>query len=122
MTLDERGAKLEELEGARKLARAESKNLQTCAERIEEPERDRDALLKSYAGMVPRALDELPGEEKDGLYGMLRSRSRLPRQAARSAALFVHPNLPQRLRHRGGDPRGRRHGDGPVSRGRVYPP
>lgn len=38
MTLDERSAKLEELEGARKLARAESTNLQTRAERVEEPE------------------------------------------------------------------------------------
>jgi site-specific DNA recombinase len=72
MTLSELGAKLKELEGVRKLAQAELENLHTRTERIEELERDRDALLEFYAGMVPKALDELSGEERNRLYSMLR--------------------------------------------------
>ncbi len=72
MTLDELGAKLGELEDARELARAGLRDLQTRAERVEELERDRDALLEPHAAMLPGALDELSGEERSRLYGMLR--------------------------------------------------
>jgi hypothetical protein len=72
MTLDELGARLKELEGVRKLAQAELEKVLTCKERVDELEWDRDALLESYAGMVPKALDSLSGEERNRLYGILR--------------------------------------------------
>jgi hypothetical protein len=72
MTLDELGGKLKELEDGRELARAGLRDLQRRAERVEELERDRDALLGSYAELVPSVLDELSGEERSRLYGMLR--------------------------------------------------
>ena len=72
MTLDELGSKLKELEVTRKLAQVEFRDLLTRKERIEELKRDRDALLESYAEMVPKTLHELSGEERNWLYGMLR--------------------------------------------------
>jgi hypothetical protein len=41
---------------------------------IEQLERDRDALLESYAKMTPEALDALTPEERRQVYGMLRLR------------------------------------------------
>jgi len=72
MTLDELGRKLGELDSTLKLARAELERLQRRRERVEELERDRDAIIESYAGMLPDALDALSGEERRRLYGMLR--------------------------------------------------
>jgi site-specific DNA recombinase len=71
MTLDELGSKLEELESTREMARDEVERLQRRRERVEELERDRDAVIESYAGMLPEALDALLGEERRRLYGML---------------------------------------------------
>ena len=39
---------------------------------MKELERDRDALLESWAGMVPEALDSLTGDERNKVYRMLR--------------------------------------------------
>ncbi len=72
MTLTELGAKLGELEATRGLAQAELEHLLAHKERAEELEQDRDILLESYAEMVPDALDDLSGEERNRLYGMLR--------------------------------------------------
>jgi site-specific DNA recombinase len=72
MTLDELGSKLKELESTRELAHAELGRLLKRRERVEDLERDRDAVIKSYAGMLPEALDALSGEERRRLYGMLR--------------------------------------------------
>jgi flagellar motility protein MotE (MotC chaperone) len=72
MTLDELGGKLDELESTREIARAELGKLQRRREHVEELERDRDAVIESYAGMLPEALDALSGEERRRLYGMLR--------------------------------------------------
>jgi hypothetical protein len=41
-------------------------------QRVENLEKDRDALLQSMSEMVPGALDDLDGEEKNRLYQMLR--------------------------------------------------
>ena len=41
-------------------------------ERLKDLERDRDALIESYASMLPEALDGLGGEERRTLYRMLR--------------------------------------------------
>jgi len=46
--------------------------LKESRERIEDLERDADALLEHYACMVPEALDELTPEERHRAYKMLR--------------------------------------------------
>jgi hypothetical protein len=46
--------------------------LQRRREHVEDLERDRDAVIESYAGMLSEALDALSGEERRRLYGMLR--------------------------------------------------
>jgi hypothetical protein len=72
MTLDELGGKLEELKSTQEMARAEVGRIQRRRERVEELERDRDAVIESYAGVLTEALDALSGEERRRLYGMLR--------------------------------------------------
>ena len=71
MTLQELGARLEELEEARTVAERELTALRSHQQRVEELEKDRDALLQSMCEMVPGAVDDLDGEEKNGLYRML---------------------------------------------------
>ena len=72
MTLEELGSKLASLEETRKLARAELAAVRAREARVEEREKDRDALLESWAGAVPEALGGLTGQEKNKLYRMLR--------------------------------------------------
>ena len=80
ITFDELGAKLRELEDQRSTAEEELDNLQVRCARLEDLERDRETLLKEYAGMVPEALDELSGEERHQIYRMLHLQ------------VFVYPN------------------------------
>ena len=70
--MEELGLKLKELEGTHKLAQAELAVLEMREERVEELKKDRDALLESWAGMVPEALEDLTGEERNKIYWMLR--------------------------------------------------
>jgi hypothetical protein len=72
MTLEELGARLNELENARETARRELEAIQEKSERLAELERDRDALMRSYAGVVPEALERLDPEERHNIYRMLR--------------------------------------------------
>jgi site-specific DNA recombinase len=72
MTLEELGAKLKELESARTSAERELVALKDRRRRVEELEEDRDALLESLAGMLPKALDDITGEERSRIYQMLR--------------------------------------------------
>jgi recombinase-like zinc beta ribbon protein len=72
MTLDELSERLAALDEARETARRELAALDDRRERLEELERDRDALMGRYAAMVPEALDRLTGEERRTLYRMLR--------------------------------------------------
>ena len=72
MSLAELGPKLEEIENARATAEEELDALTRRHARLEELERDRDALMDSYAGAVPGALDALGPEERRRVYGMLR--------------------------------------------------
>jgi site-specific DNA recombinase len=72
ITFDELGAKLQELEGQRTTAEEALDNLQLRRARLEDLERDRETLLKEYAGLVPEELDELTGEERHQVYRMLR--------------------------------------------------
>lgn len=72
MTFEELGAMLEELANTRSIATRELEVLRSHRERIEGLERDKDALLESYAGMVPQALGGLTPEERHQVYTMLR--------------------------------------------------
>ncbi len=71
MTLEELGAMLRELEGAREVP-AELENVTSRRDRVAALENDRDDLLECMAGMVPEGLDGLTGEERNRLYRMLR--------------------------------------------------
>jgi hypothetical protein len=72
ITLDELRTKLAALEETREVARRELAALKEHRERIEDLERDADALLEHYASMVPEALDNLTPEERHRVYKMLR--------------------------------------------------
>ena len=72
MTLQELGAKLEELEEGCREAERELMALRSHKQRVENLEKDRDALLQSMSEMVPGALENLDGEDKNRLYQMLR--------------------------------------------------
>jgi hypothetical protein len=71
MTLEELASKLAKLEETRRAAEAELEALEASEERVRELEADRDALLASYAEVVPEALDGLSGEERMRVYEML---------------------------------------------------
>jgi hypothetical protein len=70
MTFDELGAALRELDESRKTAERELEAIKGLQERIEQMERDRDAILESYADAAPGALDALTSEERHHAYKM----------------------------------------------------
>jgi len=72
MTLEELGSKLKGLEKTRRLAQAELATLEAREERVKELEKDRDALLESWAGRIPVALEEFAGGERNRVYQLLR--------------------------------------------------
>ena len=72
ITFEELGAKLRELAADRATAERELEDLNARRSRLEDLERDKETLLKEYAGMVPGVLDELTGEERHQVYRMLR--------------------------------------------------
>jgi site-specific DNA recombinase len=74
ITFDELRAKLAELAETRQTAQKKLEALRHRQERIEELQRDRDALLESYAGVVSEELDDLTPEERHRIYQMLRLR------------------------------------------------
>ncbi len=74
MTLAELGLKLEETGSTRAAAEEELDTLRRRHLRLEELERDKDALMGTYSGAVPGALDGLGPEERRRVYGMLRLR------------------------------------------------
>jgi hypothetical protein len=63
--------KLAALAETRKTAERELEALRSHQERVEELERDKNALLESYAGMAPEALATLTSEERRRIYKML---------------------------------------------------
>jgi site-specific DNA recombinase len=67
--LDEELAKLDE---TRKVAEHELEALRWHTDRVEEMERDRNAVLEYYTTLAPEALDSLTPEERHRLYKMLR--------------------------------------------------
>jgi DNA repair exonuclease SbcCD ATPase subunit len=70
--LDELRKKLGEIEETRKVAERELKRLRNLAAQITALEQDKEALLESYASMVPEDLDALSSEERHRVYKMLR--------------------------------------------------
>ena len=74
MTDEELDKALAQLEETHENARRELESLSQRRERIVELERDRDALLESYVGMVPEALDSLTPQERHQIYKVLRLR------------------------------------------------
>jgi hypothetical protein len=72
MSDDDLGEALAELEETRPTTERELAAIRGRQAALEELERDRDALLESYAGMMPEALDSLAPEERSQIYGMLR--------------------------------------------------
>lgn len=74
MTLHELEEKLGQLEETRTVAERELGVLKGRREHVEQLERDRDALLESYAGMAPTALDSLTPDERHRVYKMLKLR------------------------------------------------
>jgi hypothetical protein len=72
MTDDDLAEALSELEDTRNTAEMELKAIRGRKAALEQLERDRDALLESYANLMPDALDNLALEERRQVYGMLR--------------------------------------------------
>jgi hypothetical protein len=63
---------LAQLDDTRKVAEQELEALRQHNERVEEMERDRDAVLEHYTVLAPEALASLAPEERHQLYKMLR--------------------------------------------------
>jgi site-specific DNA recombinase len=78
ITLDELRSKLTGLEETRGVAYKELEALRSRQERIERLEQDAGALLEYYAGMVPKALDNLTSEERHDVYRMMRLKVLIP--------------------------------------------
>jgi site-specific DNA recombinase len=72
ISLDDLKARLAELEELRELAQRELERLRHHEEEIARLERDRDAVLESYAGASDEALDSLTPEQRHNLYRSLR--------------------------------------------------
>jgi len=74
ITDDELDEALAELEETREVAERELETLRSRRKVLEKLEQDRDALLESYARMVPEELDRLTAAERNHVYKMLRLR------------------------------------------------
>jgi site-specific DNA recombinase len=72
MTDEDLDEALAELEEARKAAQGELETLKHRRERIEQLERDKEALLDYYEGIAPEALDSLTPEERHSFYKLVR--------------------------------------------------
>ena len=72
MTLEELGSKLKGLEETRRLAQDELRYAEAREELVTALERDRDALIKSWAEILPETLESLTGEQRNKIYRMLR--------------------------------------------------
>jgi site-specific DNA recombinase len=72
LTDEELDEALAELEDTRQTAEKELRAISARRETLEKLERDKEALLESYARMTPAALDALSPEERHQVYKMLR--------------------------------------------------
>jgi chemotaxis regulatin CheY-phosphate phosphatase CheZ len=71
ITFTELRAKLANLQKTQETAERELEALRNQREHLEELEKDRDALLESWADMVPTGLESLSGVERNKVYRML---------------------------------------------------
>jgi len=71
ISLNELRAKLANLQKTQETAERELEALRNQKEHLEELEKDRDALLESWAEMVPSGLENLSGVERNKVYRML---------------------------------------------------
>jgi multidrug resistance efflux pump len=74
VTDEELDEALAELEETRATAKRELEALAGRRERLEQLEREKDALLENYAVLAPEALEGLEPEERHRIYKMLRLR------------------------------------------------
>lgn len=72
ITFDELRSKLDELGETRDTAERELEAISDRSLRLEELERDRDAVLDSLVDVAPQALDSLTAEERNRFYKKLR--------------------------------------------------
>jgi site-specific DNA recombinase len=72
MTDEELTAALSELDEIRETAEQELETAWARSEALDRLERDRDALMESYAGMVSETLEDLAPEERHRIYKLLR--------------------------------------------------
>jgi site-specific DNA recombinase len=71
ITLEELRVKLNALEETRKVGRTELDVLASRSERVAAIERDAEAVIRDYAGLMPEALGELTPEDRHRVYKML---------------------------------------------------
>jgi site-specific DNA recombinase len=104
-------AKLAEIEEDHETAEREMAAIKGRRERLEQMERDRDAIMEHYASAVPGSLDDLGPEERHQLYKMLR------------LEVLAYPDKSLEVRGAiltgggeevGGEPNGRRPGGGDL--------
>jgi site-specific DNA recombinase len=93
MTDEELDEALAELGETRVTAEAELEAIRGRKEILENLERDREALLESYAEMTPEALDALTPEERRQVYGMLRLRVEVAADGTMEAQGILSENL-----------------------------
>ena len=91
MTFDELGAALSELEETCKSAERELQIVRNRVERVEQLERDKDALHEHYLSIAPDALDSLNPEERHDFYKLVRLRA------------VIHPNCDLEISWAGGE-------------------
>jgi site-specific DNA recombinase len=72
ITLEELRAKLNALEETRKVAHTELDALASRSERVAAIERDAEAVIRDYAGLMPEALGALTPEDRHRVYKMMR--------------------------------------------------
>lgn len=72
MTEQELSVALEELDETRETAERELEAARARGEALQRLERDRDALIESYAGMLSETLEDLAPEERHRIYKLLR--------------------------------------------------
>src|SRR5215207_7633472 len=92
MTDEELDEALAELEETRMTAEEELAAIRGRKEILKELERDRDALLESYAEMTPEALDALTPEKRRQVYGMLRLRAEVAADGTMEAQGILREN------------------------------
>jgi hypothetical protein len=75
ITLDELGARLEDLDSERETAERGLALIRARSERLEDLERDAETLIDSYSKALPEVLGAADSQERSRVYKMLRLRA-----------------------------------------------